>query len=60
MMHFTTINNILGFKKLHARKITKKQQLKEMVVGNFLNLFAVSATFLFITILTIGISTHLG
>ena len=28
-------------------------------IGNFLNILAVSATLLFITILTIGISTHL-
>jgi len=49
---------IAMIKKHHSRKISRGQQLKELVVGNFLNLLTLSAIILFVTVLTIGLSNH--
>ena len=46
------------FKKHHSRKISRGQQLKELVVGNFLNLLTLSAIIIVVTILTVGLSNH--
>ena len=46
------------FKRHHSRKISRGQQLKELVVGNFLNIATVSAIMLCVTLLTIGLSNH--
>ena len=46
------------FKRHHSRKISRGQQLKELVVGNFLNLLTLSAIILLVTMLTIGLSNH--
>ena len=48
-----------GFKKFQSWKISRQQQLMEMAVGNFLNIFAVSAIIILLTLLTLGISYHL-
>ena len=46
------------FKRHHSRKISRGGQLKELVVGNFLNIATVSAIMLCVTLLTIGLSNH--
>ena len=38
--------------------MSRQQQLMEMVVGNFLNIFAVSAIILLLIILTLGFTNH--
>ena len=52
-------NFFLGFKKYKARKISRQERLKEMVVGNFLNILTVSAIILMAVVLTIGVSNHI-
>ena len=38
--------------------MSRQQQLMEMVVGNFLNIFAVSAIIILLIILTLGFTNH--
>ena len=47
-----------GFKKYHGRKISRQGKLKEMVVGNFLNIMTVSCILVMTTILTFALSYH--
>ena len=47
-----------GFKKYHGRKISRQGKLKEMVVGNFLNIMTVSCILMMTTILTFALSYH--
>ena len=46
------------FKKYQSHKISRGQQLKEAVVGNFLNLMTLSAIIILVTMSTIVISNH--
>ena len=52
------LTTFLVFKKFQSRKISRQQKLKEMVVGNFLNIFALSAIIILLTILTVGVFDH--
>ena len=48
----------LGFKKYKARKISQQERLNEIVVGNFLNIFTVSAIVLMAVFVAMGVSDH--
>ena len=49
---------LLGFKKYKARKISRHERLNEIVVGNFLNIFTVSAILLMAVFVAVGVSDH--
>ena len=46
------------FKKYHSRKISHGQKLKDLVVGNFLNIVTLTAVMVLGTLLTIVLSFH--
>ena len=47
------------FKKYHSRKISRGQQLKALVVGNFLNLVTLTAVMVLATLITMHLAFHL-
>ena len=47
------------FKKHHSRKISRGQQLKALVVGNFLNLVTLTAVMVLATLITLHLAFHL-
>ena len=46
------------FKKYHSRKISRGQQLKALVVGNFLNIVTLTAVTVLATLIIIPMAFH--
>ena len=47
------------FKKYHSRKISHGQKLKDLVVGNFLNIVTLTAVMVLATLITLHLAFHL-
>ena len=47
------------FKRHHSSKISRGQQLKALVVGNFLNLVTLTAVMVLATLITLHLAFHL-
>ena len=58
MSGLNTKYDLLGFKKYHSHKISSNQQLKKLVVENFLNVLTLTAIILSMTALTVGMANH--